>query len=44
MKELQNIATGVIAPVEVAQGILGAKKMDRKRWKAKLRIDLCQTR
>ena len=44
VKELQNIATGVIAPVEVAQGILEAKKMDRKLWKATLRIDLCHTR
>ena len=30
VKELQNITTGVIAPAEVAQGILEAKKMDRK--------------
>ena len=44
VKELQNIATGVIAPAEVAQGILEEKKIDRKLWKATLRIDLCQTR
>ena len=39
VKDLQNIATGVIAPVFLKQ-----KKMDRKLWKATLRIDLCQTR